>query len=300
MPRPAAALGGEHARGDRVAETERRADRHDPFADARGVRVGELGGREAGRVDLDDGEIGRRVAPDEARRQVAPVAQAHVDREGLLDDVVVREDRAVRREDDARAHAPRDRLVAPVAPEEVREQIGLLVARRHVDLHDARARVIGDRDEPLGEALGLRGRRLDLRGRRDRSVARARRGSGVACASAGDVIPPTASASASDAAARTKELIGRSYFPSCSRAGVRARPPFKPCMRISRTRLTGDLSCRSITQPPGIGRCHAGDGVRGCGSSRATSFPPRPLVGSGPCASHEAFGAGATRTCRVG
>ena len=94
-PEAAAALRREHAGGHRVAEAERRADGDDPLAHARRVGVGELRRREARRVDLDDGEVGRRVAPDEARRQVAPVAQAHVDGERLLDDVVVREDRAV-------------------------------------------------------------------------------------------------------------------------------------------------------------------------------------------------------------
>ena len=71
-----------------------------------------LAGVETRGVDLDHGEVGRGIAPDEARRQVAPVAEAHVDGQGLFDDVVVREDRAVRREDDARAHAPGDGLVA--------------------------------------------------------------------------------------------------------------------------------------------------------------------------------------------
>ena len=44
--------------------------------------------------------------------------------------------------------------------------------------------------------------------------------------------------------------IGRSYPSSCL-AGGRTGPPFKPCMRISRTRLTDGLLLRCITQPPG-------------------------------------------------
>ena len=36
------------------------------------------------------------------------------------------------------------------------------------------------------------------------------------------------------------------------------RPPFKPCMRISRTRLTRGSSGRGITQPPDTESCRAG------------------------------------------
>ncbi len=82
------------------------------------------------------------------------------------------------------------------------------------------------------------------------------------------------------------KLIGRSYpFVSCWLfTDERAGPPFKPCVRISRTRLTGGVSGRSITQPPGIGRCLAGDGVRRRGSSRAPIVSTRPAGGFVPCA----------------
>src|SRR5262249_38806250 len=71
---PAAPLRAEHARRDGVAESEGRSDGDDPLADARRVRVRELRGDEAGRVDLDDGEVRRRIAPDEARGEETPVA----------------------------------------------------------------------------------------------------------------------------------------------------------------------------------------------------------------------------------
>ncbi len=67
-------------------------------------------------------------------------------------------------------------------------------------------------------------------------------------------------------------------------------PPFKPCMRISRTRLTSGLSARSITQfsrcqevCPGSGSSRAGDVIQGFRRSRG------PSAGSGlpaSCAPH--------------
>ncbi|MEY4544997.1 MAG: hypothetical protein RL685_1192 [Pseudomonadota bacterium] len=62
----------------------------------------------------------------------------------------------------------------------------------------------------------------------------------------------------------------------------RTGPPFKPCMRISRTRLTGGLSMRSITRPPasrraapGSERSLAGDAIRELDHRRDPSLPPR-------------------------
>ena len=67
-PDPAASLGGEDAGGHRVPEAERRADGDDPLAHARGVGVGEPRGGKARSVDLDDGQIRRGIAADQARR----------------------------------------------------------------------------------------------------------------------------------------------------------------------------------------------------------------------------------------
>jgi len=66
--------------------------------------------------------------------------------------------------------------------------------------------------------------------------------------------------------------------------GERAGPPFKPCVRISRTRLSNGLSKRGITLPPGISRYLADDEARECGRSRDVTSPSRPVVGSGPAA----------------
>jgi hypothetical protein len=47
--------------------------------------------------------------------------------------------------------------------------------------------------------------------------------------------------------------IGRSYFPATREfAGISVRPPIKPCMPISGTRLTSGLSRICITLSPGI------------------------------------------------
>jgi hypothetical protein len=78
-------------------------------------------------------------------------------------------------------------------------------------------------------------------------------GLGVALAAAGEA------AKASNAPATTARsfVIGRFYLLRCW-LQVRVRPPFKPCMRVFPTRLTGGLSGCSITQPAGTGRFRAG------------------------------------------
>ena len=81
-------------------------------------------------------------------------------------------------------------------------------------------------------------------------------------------------------------FIGRSYFPDSRwAASISVGPPFKPCMPISGTRLTGGLSRGGITLPPGIGRSRAGGAAPGDGRSRCPTVVPRPAVGCGPCAS---------------
>ena len=103
--------------------------------------------------------------------------------------------------------------------------------------------------------------------------------------------------------------IGRSFYPfpcGLQRHGT-ARPPFKPCVRISRTRLSGGRSGRSITRSPvarrvapGNGRFRAGGEGRGCGSSRGSSGRPLRRGGAAPCASRAGLGASPTRRCRAG
>ena len=82
--------------------------------------------------------------------------------------------------------------------------------------------------------------------------------------------------------------IGRSYFPS-PKLRVSTGPPFKPCVRFSRTRLTGGLSSRCITPiprkgSPDISPFPADDRVRGTRRSHGSNAPLHRDVGSGPCA----------------
>jgi hypothetical protein len=57
------------------------------------------------RVDLDDGEVGELVDADDASLQDAAVVEGDLDLRGSVDDVVVGDDVAVRRDDDAAADA---------------------------------------------------------------------------------------------------------------------------------------------------------------------------------------------------
>src|SRR5262249_21361444 len=62
-------------------------------------------------------------------------------------------------------------------------------------------------------------------------------------------------------------------------------PPFKPCVRISRTRLTDGLSNRRITQPPGIGWSRSGGRAHGRRRRRSSTVQPRQRGERGPYAS---------------
>jgi hypothetical protein len=53
-------------------------------------------------------------------------------------------------------------------------------------------------------------------------------------------------------------VIGRSYLSHRASAGPWVRPPFQPCVRIFRTRLTKGHLKRGITQPPGSESSRAG------------------------------------------
>ena len=50
--------------------------------------------------------------------------------------------------------------------------------------------------------------------------------------------------------AKAERRIGRSYLSPEVRCGMPVGPPFKPCVRFSRTRLTGSLSNVCITHSP--------------------------------------------------
>jgi hypothetical protein len=139
-----------------VAEPERRADRDDPFADPHRVAIGKLRGDEVLRVDANEGEIRRGVAPYQTRGQEPPVAKAHGDGERVFDDVIVRQDGAIAVEDDAGPHSALHRCFtrarrALVPTHRLRRRL----AYRDFDLHDARAHLLGDRGETFGQAARL-------------------------------------------------------------------------------------------------------------------------------------------------
>ena len=84
---------------------ERAADRDDQLADLERVGLADRRRRQAGRVDLDDREVGQGVDAVDRARQDAPVLELDVELLAALDDVVVGQDPAVAVEDDARADA---------------------------------------------------------------------------------------------------------------------------------------------------------------------------------------------------
>uniref|UniRef100_A0A0N4Z1E6 LigA n=1 Tax=Parastrongyloides trichosuri TaxID=131310 RepID=A0A0N4Z1E6_PARTI len=99
----------------RAAKTERVADRQNPVADARRGGFFKADEREGVALDLDDRQISAFVATDQARLQLAPVAQLDLDLLGVLDDVVVGHDEAVGRDQEARTGAERRGRVVVLA-----------------------------------------------------------------------------------------------------------------------------------------------------------------------------------------
>ena len=97
--------GRDDAGRQRALEAERVADRDRRVADLDAVRAAE---RERGqlarrRLDLQHREVGRLVAPDDLRVDDVLVGELDGDLRRALDDVRVREDRAVAVDDEARA-----------------------------------------------------------------------------------------------------------------------------------------------------------------------------------------------------
>src|SRR5437016_4343413 len=75
-------------------------------------------------------------------------------------------------------------------------------------------------------------------------------------------------------ATRRAASPARSYGLDRASAVGGVRPPFKPCVRISRTRLTKGHWEYDITQPPGSESSRAGDGDRAHERSPASTGPP--------------------------
>ena len=84
------------ARRDDARELAQRVAHGDgQLADLEGGRVAQLRGRQAGGLDLDEGEVGVGVDARDGALEAAAVREHDADRVGVLDDVVVGEDEAV-------------------------------------------------------------------------------------------------------------------------------------------------------------------------------------------------------------
>ena len=153
-----------HGEGERLAQ--RVPDRQRPLTHPGRVGIAELNRGQATRVDLDDGDVGVGIGADHLGRELTLVVQLHGDLVGAGDDVVVREDVAVARDDESRARA----LLHLRPPAEVREEV--LEARRQplvlraldllrADEYDGRLHVLRDADERVAQV-----RRRFERGRR--------------------------------------------------------------------------------------------------------------------------------------
>jgi len=99
-------LGTHDAGRDRGLQAERRADGDDPFADTQFGNVTRLDGRQARRIDLQHGDIGAFVDTDRLGLELPLVRQCDQHFRGIFDDVGVRHDVAIAREDEARCDAP--------------------------------------------------------------------------------------------------------------------------------------------------------------------------------------------------
>src|SRR5581483_154807 len=84
-----AALCAQDTRGDGLAEAERVADGQDPLADLGVVVVAQVHDGKIVRLDLDDRNVGRRIAADDLGLEDALVIERHRDAVGVGDDVIV-------------------------------------------------------------------------------------------------------------------------------------------------------------------------------------------------------------------
>jgi hypothetical protein len=91
--------------GDRGLKTEGTADRHHQLADAERRRVAEARERQTGRLSLDDGQIGPGVSADHPALQLPAVLEAYPNALIPVNDVMVRQEKTVRREEDPRTRS---------------------------------------------------------------------------------------------------------------------------------------------------------------------------------------------------
>ncbi len=176
-----AALGADDPRRDGVLHAEGIADGQDPFSDLDLGRVAELGEGGGLGFDLDQGDVGLGVGPDDLGRIFVSLDGEDLDLLGVLDDVVVGQDVAVGADEEARSLHGRLEFLGPLAraAEEALPEVvaGHVVRHAHhglpldllaFDLDHGRSDLVRDLDEiEVGPGLGsLAGEEPVIRGRR--------------------------------------------------------------------------------------------------------------------------------------
>ena len=156
-----AALGADDAGRDGEIETQRITEGEDPFADSRLRVVAEGDGRKVCRVDLDHCHVGRRVAANDLGLEDAVVVERDGDAIRVGHDVIVGEDVAVGRHDEARTAGflglgvRRAELVEEILQPGTARAAGARTAvalpwvPRGLDRDHSGRHVLGDRDEAL-------------------------------------------------------------------------------------------------------------------------------------------------------
>ena len=154
QPVQQATFGAHDARGHREGErfAQGVADREHPLAHAGGVGVAEAHGRQVARVNLDDGHVRRRIGAHDLGGELTLVVQPHHHAVRARNHVIVGEDVAVRRDDEAGAGP----LLHLGAPAELRKEVlkpGRQASRvaagavLRPDEHDGGPHVIGHSDK---------------------------------------------------------------------------------------------------------------------------------------------------------
>ena len=144
-----------HAGRNRLLETVGTADGDRNLANPHGLQTAETRVNEMGRVDAQDGEVRVRIIADQGRGEHPSVRQGDFDFVGRVDDVAVRENEAIRRDDKTRSAAARVRPLVSLAP-----------GTPHANVHHGWLNFLDDARNGLGigvEQFSVRDRRLGLR-----------------------------------------------------------------------------------------------------------------------------------------
>jgi len=98
----AATLGADDTGGDRVIEAEGRTDGQDPFTDLELIGIAQLEGGQVLGVDFQQGHVGTGIRADQLGGVITAVGQPYQDLVGIGDHMVVGQDVAIGRDDEAR------------------------------------------------------------------------------------------------------------------------------------------------------------------------------------------------------